>query len=127
MLAFLTLLLCCQLAGELLVALTGLPLPGPVVGMALLFSGLLIRGEVPNGLQDLAGGLLQHLSLLFVPAGVGVMLHLSLISDEWLAISLSLVLSTAITVAVTAGVMVGLRRLSPGADADDGDEGKAER
>ncbi|NNG05300.1 MAG: CidA/LrgA family protein [Inquilinus sp.] len=123
MLAFLTLLLCCQLAGELIVALVGLPLPGPVVGMALLFAGLLVRGGVPEALQSLAGGLLQHLSLLFVPAGVGVMLHLSLISDEWLAISLSLVLSTAITVAVTAGVMVGLRRLSP----SPGDDGEGDR
>lgn len=112
MLGFLTLLLCCQLAGELIVLVSGLPLPGPVVGMAILFAGLLVRGEVPDGLQELAAGLLRHLSLLFVPAGVGVLLHLALISTEWLAISLSLVLSTAVTVAVTAGVMVGLQRMS---------------
>ena len=112
MLGFMTLLLCCQLVGELIVLASGLPLPGPVLGMVILFVGLLARGGVPDDLQALAGGLLRHLSLLFVPAGVGVMLHLALIADEWLAITLSLVLSTALTVAVTAGVMVCLQRVS---------------
>lgn len=120
MLGFLTLLLCCQLAGELIVLLSGLPLPGPVLGMAILFVGLLVRGGVPEGLQSLAGGLLRHLSLLFVPAGIGVMLHLGLIADEWLPISVSLVFSTAITVAVTAAVMVGLQRLAGGAPPEEG-------
>ena len=112
MLGFFTLLLWCQLAGELLVLVSGVPLPGPVLGMLILFAGLLIRGHVPEELQSLAGGLLRHLSLLFVPAGVGVMLHLVLIADEWLAISVSLLLSTVLTIMVTAGVMVALQRLS---------------
>lgn len=119
MLGFLTLLLCCQLAGELIVVASGLPLPGPVIGMIILFIGLLVRGGVPNELQALAGGLLRHLSLLFVPAGVGVMLHLALIADEWLAISVSLLVSTAVTVAATAGVMVGLQRLTGDRSAED--------
>ena len=118
MLGFLTLLLCCQLIGELIVVASGLPLPGPVLGMVILFVGLLVRGGVPDDLQSLAGGLLRHLSLLFVPAGVGVLLHLSLIADEWLAISASLVLSTVLTVAATAGVMAGLQRLSGTPPAD---------
>ncbi len=110
MLGFLTLLLVCQLAGEVLVRLLGAPVPGPVVGMALLFAGLAIRGGVPDGLQSLAGGLLQHLSLLFVPAGVGVILHLQLIADEWPAITASLLISTVATIAVTALVMRALSR-----------------
>ena len=105
MLEALTIILACQLLGESIVVATGLPLPGPVVGMALLFIGLLIRGGVPKKLGQVAGSLLDHLSLLFVPAGVGVMTHLSLLEREWWPISLSLVLSTLLTIAVTAGVM----------------------
>lgn len=110
MLGFLTVLLVCQLAGELIVRLAGAPVPGPVAGMAILFVGLLIRGNVPGELQSLAGGLLQHLSLLFVPAGVGVVVHLRLLAAEWPAISASIVVSTVATIAVTALVM---RALSP--------------
>ncbi len=111
MLAFITLLLVCQLVGEVLAQLLRLPLPGPVIGMAILFAGLLLRGEVPEGLQQTSRGLLDHLSLLFVPAGVGVMLHLSLVEREWLPISAALVGSTVLTIAVTATVMRLLDRL----------------
>jgi holin-like protein len=121
MLGFLTLLLACQLAGEFLVLATGLPLPGPVVGMVLLFVGLFVRGGVPAGLQTVAGELLRHLSLLFVPAGVGVMLHLTLIAEEWAAISVALVASTVITVGVTAGTMVVLSRLTGSRDENSGE------
>jgi len=105
MLEALTIILACQLLGESIVVATGLPLPGPVVGMALLFIGLLIRGGVPKKLGQVAGSLLDHLSLLFVPAGVGVMTHLSLLEREWWPISLSLVFSTLLTIAITAWVM----------------------
>lgn len=111
MLTHLTLLLACQLAGEALVAATALPVPGPVLGMVLLFVGLLVRGGVPAGLQGLANGLLGNLSLLFVPAGVGVMLHLGLIADQAVALASALVASAALTVAVTALAMAGLNRL----------------
>jgi len=60
-------LLTCQLAGELLVLLFGLPIPGPVAGMLLLFTGLMFYGEVPDSLRLPAEGLIRHLALLFVP------------------------------------------------------------
>jgi len=119
-LGFVTLLLVCQLVGETLARLLALGLPGPVIGMVILFAGLLVRGGVPDGLQTAASGLLNHLSLLFVPAGVGVVTHLSLVADEWLALTSALVVSAVATIAVTALVMVGLSRLTgntPGADA----------
>jgi putative effector of murein hydrolase LrgA (UPF0299 family) len=111
MLEALTIILCCQLLGELIVVGTGLPLPGPVVGMALLFAGLLIRGGVPERLGEVAGALMDNLSLLFVPAGVGVMTHLSLLENQWLPISLSLVVSTLLTIAVTGLAMSALLRV----------------
>lgn len=109
-LRFLALLLTCQLIGEMLVLWLGLPVPGPVVGLLLLFIGLVWHGAVPEGLGKTSDGLLAHLSLLFVPAGVGVMLHLAMLREHWLAISLALVLSTALTLAVTGWVMAVLIR-----------------
>ncbi len=108
MLFYLTLIFCCQLIGELFIAASGLPVPGPVVGMALLFIGLMVRGSIPEHLGALADTLLAHLSLLFVPAGVGVMLHARLIGSELVPISVALVVSTILTVAVTGLTMAWL-------------------
>ena len=112
MLGAFTLLLVYQLVGEALVHVTGLPVPGPVVGMLLLFVSLVARGAAPQWLRDTCQGLLAHLSLLFVPAGVGVMLHFKRLGAEWLPIVVALVASTVITIGATALVMQGLRRLS---------------
>ncbi|WP_029058787.1 CidA/LrgA family protein [Stappia stellulata] len=105
MLGALTIILCCQLAGEAIVVATGLPVPGPVLGMVFLFAGLVVRGGPSAGLAQAGDALLRNLALLFVPAGVGVVLHLGLLGREGLAISVSLVVSTLATIAVTALVM----------------------
>ncbi|HSH07496.1 MAG TPA: CidA/LrgA family protein [Burkholderiales bacterium] len=110
MLGALTVLLVYQLVGEVLVQLLGLPVPGPVVGMLLLFVTLLARGSAPEPLRTTANGLLAHLSLLFVPAGVGVMLHFERLGAEWLPILVALVASTVITIGVAALVMRALQR-----------------
>ena len=110
MLGALTLLLVYQLVGEVIVQVSGLPVPGPVVGMLLLFLTLLARGSVPAWLRDTCQGLLSHLSLLFVPAGVGVMLHFKRLGAEWLPIVVALVASTVITIGVTALVMKALQK-----------------
>jgi holin-like protein len=117
MLAGLTWLLVLQCLGEAFVHLTGLPVPGPVVGMLLLFIGLRARGPIPEALNIAATGLLQHLSLLFVPAGVGVMLHFGRVADEWPAIVAAIVGSTVLAIAVTAIVMRALVRQPPAATA----------
>ncbi len=111
MLPFLTLLLVCQLAGEVAARAFGLPVPGPVIGMALLFGGLLVRGGAPEGLRAVSGGLLRHLSLLFVPAGVGVSAHLERLGAEAMPIAAALVGSTVIAIAGTAALMAWLLRL----------------
>ena len=110
MLGALTLLLVYQLAGEVIVQLTGLPVPGPVIGMLLRFLTLLARGGAPGKLRGTSQALLSHLSLLFVPAGVGVMLHFERLGAEWLALAVTLVASTVITIGVTALVMRVLQR-----------------
>lgn len=120
MLNALTLILCCQLAGELVTTALPIPVPGPVIGMVLLFAILLVRGSVPDSVGKTADGLLGHLSLLFVPAGVGVMLHFRLLRDDWLPIAVALLVSSVATVIVTALMMswLGRRTGRTGPDAD---------
>jgi holin-like protein len=115
MIAALMALLACQVAGELAARLLGLPIPGPVIGTILLFALLLIRGRVPGALRDVARGLLTNLSLLFVPAGVGIIQHLDRIRGEWVGILAALIGSTVLTMIVAVVVFRLVSRL-PGAD-----------
>ncbi|WP_372397275.1 CidA/LrgA family protein [Azospirillum sp. HJ39] len=124
MLGTLTLLLLCQLAGELIARLLHLPVPGPVLGMLLMFGGLLLRGGVPTAVQDTSAGLLRHLSLLFVPAGVGVMVHATRLEAEALPIVVALFGSTLFGVAVTAKVMAALLRRTDVGLEDEPTEGE---
>lgn len=110
MIAGLLILLGFQLAGELLAEFTGWPIPGPVLGMILLFVTLLIRGGAPEGLKRTARSLLRHLSLFFIPAGTGIIAYLALIRQEWLPLSAALVGSTVLAMAVTALTMQALVR-----------------
>ena len=110
MLNALLLIFGCQLVGELGVQAVDAPVPGPVVGMALLFAWLLLRRGPSETLQRTADGLLGHLSLLFVPAGVGVILHFRLIGNDWKAITIALVASTVATLLATAFAMRLLAR-----------------
>lgn len=111
MLEALTLILVCQLIGETTVLLTGLPVPGPVLGMLLLLGWLFLRGGISDAVGRTADALLAHFSLLFVPAGVGVMLHWERLQAQWLAISAALLFGTLITLAVTALTMAGAQWL----------------
>lgn len=110
MLQSLTVLLLCQLAGEVLVRLLHLPVPGPVCGMVLLFAGFCLLGRIPDALARTADGMLANISLLFVPAGVGVMLHFDLIAADWVAIAVGIILSTTAGLILTALPMHLLRR-----------------
>lgn len=102
-------LLALQSLGELLSRGLHLPFPGPVVGMLLLL--LALRwGAVREPVAACADYLLQHLSLLFVPVGVGVMTHLSLVSEYGGRMLLVLVLSTLVGLGVTALVLRALWR-----------------
>jgi holin-like protein len=106
------LLLLCQSAGEALSQLMHLPLPGPVVGLLLLWALLQVpalRGPV----EAVAEPLLSHLSLLFVPVGVGVIAHLGLVGQFGGRMLVAIVLSTWAGMAATAVV---LRALLPAGD-----------
>ncbi len=112
MLEALTLILFCQLVGEVTVLAAGLPVPGPVLGLLLLLAWLFLRGGVAESVGRTADGLLAHLSLLFVPAGVGVLVHWERVQGQWAAIVAALVLGTLVTLAVTALTLAAMLRLT---------------
>lgn len=112
MVGYLSLIFGCELVGELIADALSVPIPGPVLGMLLLFGILAFRREVPTALGATADGLLKAMSLLFVPAGAGVLVHFRLVGEALLPLGLALVASTIFTIGVTAVLM---RWLSKGA------------
>jgi holin-like protein len=120
MIASLSLILLCQLAGEVFVRALGLPMPGPVIGLMLLLVLLLMRdrfamlarGPLQDGsVESTSRGLLANLSLLFVPAGVGIIQKLDLIVDHGIAFLGVLVISVLITLLVTVATFLLASRL----------------
>jgi putative effector of murein hydrolase LrgA (UPF0299 family) len=105
------LLLLCQLAGESIVRALAAPIPGPVLGALLMLAFLAIRQRVPDTLGRTSHDLLANFSLLFVPAGAGIILHAARLEAEALALIAALIGSTALTIAVAALVFVGVDRL----------------
>jgi putative effector of murein hydrolase LrgA (UPF0299 family) len=127
MIASLSLILLCQLAGEVFVRGFGLPMPGPVVGLLLLLLLLLARDRFAalargplhqDGVENASRGLLAHLSLLFVPAGVGVVQKLDLVAEHGIAVAAVLAISVVVTLLVTvATFLVASRLMSRGRSA----------
>lgn len=108
MLITFAILLVFQCLGEGLVFALGLPVPGPVIGMLLLFGALVASPRMLAAMEATATELLRHLSLLFVPAGVGIMVSASIVRGHWLAVIVSIIGSTVLTLVVTALVMRAL-------------------
>ena len=113
-------LLACQLAGEVLARGLALPAPGPVLGLALLAAGLAtynrwrpMRDEdvAESEVGRAATGLLGSLSLLFVPAGVGVVQYLGLLGEHGVAIAAAVVVSTIATLLATVAAFLLVKRM----------------
>ncbi|MEL6435872.1 MAG: CidA/LrgA family protein [Pseudomonadota bacterium] len=118
MLFWITIIFTCQLAGEALVAYFGLPMPGPVAGMVILLVGLLIKGGLPDDLATVSDALLKNLSLLFVPAGTGIIVHMALLGDDLVPITVTLIASTLLAIVVT-GLLAQSLMNARGIDTDD--------
>lgn len=133
MIASLALILLAQLAGEAAARGLGLPIPGPVIGMGLMFVFLFLRDAEGSPLRRLlpaplvdgtleanAKGLLANLSLMFVPAGVGVVGRLDLLKTQGAKLAVILLVSTAVslltTVLVFRAVSVLVERRGGGED-----------
>jgi holin-like protein len=120
MIASLSLILLCQLAGEVIVRGLVLPIPGPVIGLLLLLLLLLARDRFAplargplqgDGVENASRGLLANLSLLFVPAGVGVVQKLDLVAAHGIAIAAVLAISVVVTLLVTVATFLVASRV----------------
>ena len=111
-------LLSFQLLGELGARTFDWPVPGNVLGMALLLIALMLGLVRLEWVTEAAELLLTHMALLFVPVGVAVMLYFEVVAHEWLPIVAATVLSTFVVMAVTGHVTQGLAK-----DKCDGEGG----
>ena len=100
-----------QLAGEAISIAGQIPVPGPVIGMILLFLTLLISG-IPVHLAKTSASLLPYLPLFLIPASVGVMKFTSLLENEFWAILLALVISLTLSFLLTPLIMKGFMALN---------------
>ena len=101
MLPSLCLLFLFQLIGEVLAVGLHLPLPGPVAGFVCLAAVLAVLPPLRRAIEPTAGGLLRHLSFLFVPASVGVIQQVGRLRAEAVAVGVAILVSTLLTLAVT--------------------------
>ncbi|MEH6434473.1 CidA/LrgA family protein [Massilia sp. DD77] len=108
MLAAFAVLLVFQCLGEGIVFVLKLPVPGPVAGMLLLMAALIAFPRLQTLVEQAANTLLSHLSLLFVPAGVGIVAAAASGSGHWIAILASLAVSTVLALAVTGLILRGM-------------------
>lgn len=125
MIASLSLILLCQLVGEVGVRALAVPVPGPVVGLVLLLLLLLARDRYPvlargplgnDGVESASRGMLANLSLLFIPAGVGVVQKLDLLAEHGIAILVILAVSVIVTLLATVATFVAASSLFSGGD-----------
>lgn len=112
MIAAIATILVFQLVGEVISRGLGLPLPGPVLGMVLLVVAFAIVPRLAVAVRAPAQGLLAHLSLLFVPAGVGIVAHLDTLRAAGLALGVALVVSTVLAIAAGALAFAAVARLT---------------
>jgi putative effector of murein hydrolase LrgA (UPF0299 family) len=105
------LLLGCQLGGEMIARVLGIPIPGSIVGLLLLFAWLKIRTSyardrrdavAATDVQQVARPLLRNLAILFVPSGVGVMEFADIFAAHSVTLFLIVIASTLLTLATTA-------------------------
>lgn len=120
MIAGLCVILICQLIGEAVVRGLGVPVPGPVLGLMMMLALLLLRDRYPSmalgplrgdEIVGVARGLLANLSLLFVPAGVGIIQLINVLLEHGWAIAVALAVSVIATLLITAGTFLIVSKL----------------
>jgi holin-like protein len=111
--AILTLFVCLAL-GNTINRLTGLPLPGSVIGLLILLAILIWRRGPDEPMKQTGHFLLRNMTIFFIPASVGLMTQLPALQHNALTIGIAIVVSTLLGMAVTAVLMQCLAR-----DAED--------
>ena len=110
MLSAITYILLFQVVGELISHALKLPVPGPVIGMVLMLFTFLVKNNFIDKIRPTGGVLLSNLSLLFVPAGVGIMRHGHRFMTEGISIILVIVVSTILAMLATAYTILYLQK-----------------
>ncbi|HEY1722570.1 MAG TPA: CidA/LrgA family protein [Magnetospirillaceae bacterium] len=128
MIPSLAVILLCQLVGEVIARAFDLPIPGPVIGMALMLIVLVLRDRLRNslpkpmtgdGLERAGRGILSHLSLMFVPAGVGVIQNLQVLSQYGVALAAAVIVSTVAALLATVATFLWVaKRFHASAEGD---------
>lgn len=102
-----------QLIGELVQKVLELNIPGPVIGLILLLTSLLLSKKYDHkliknlkiNLINSAENLLYYIPLFFLPVGVGVVMHLSFLEGSLVKVLFIIVFGTLITLALTGLLM----------------------
>lgn len=117
MIRALAVILTCQLVGETIARTLALPVPGPVMGMLILWGLMALSPRLVALVTPVGEGILRHLALLFVPAGVGIVGHFSALGEQALGLGLAIVASTVLAILAGAGAFVLVARLTGSRDA----------
>ena len=107
-----------QLLGEFIKKFFEMRIPGPVIGLILLLVTLIFlkkfkKTAIVNLKTDVVNTsnyILSYLSLLFVPIGVGVVMHLSYLENNLFRVLIIVFISTLLTIAGTAFLMEKINR-----------------
>ena len=112
----LLIILIAQILGEFVARATGLPLPGPVMGMIFVLGLLVAVPRLREIIRATAPTLLSHLALLFVPAGAGVVGHLATLGDSTVAIMLAIAVSAVLAIGAGALTFSAVARMTGSSD-----------
>ncbi|WP_099463755.1 MULTISPECIES: CidA/LrgA family protein [Parabacteroides] len=77
-------------------------IPGSVIGMVLLFLALAFKWVKPDKVKRVSTILTQNMSLFFVPAAVGLMGSVGILSQYWAVILTACVVSTILVIVSVA-------------------------
>ena len=99
-----------QLIGEVIQQYFGLLIPGPVVGLILLLIALIctkgtsspVIAVLSTSISQSADGILGYLSLLFIPIGVGIIMHLQYLENNILSVMAVILIGTVLSLGLTA-------------------------
>ena len=102
-----------QLIGETIQKYFDLTIPGPVIGLILLLITLILLKDTKNiyikntkeEISSTSNYITSYLSLLFVPIGVGVVMHLSYLEKNYIPVLAVIFISTTLTIGFTALLM----------------------
>ena len=100
-----------QLLGEAIQKIFEINIPGPVIGLILLLSFILFSKNIKQSKKIIkeisltSHQIISYLSLLFVPIGVGVVMHINYLGDNLFKIFSIIIIGTLATLVFTAFVM----------------------